>query len=260
MKSLPPFYIFSIIALSGCLNTTPPDSLTGPEALFDPQVTELTLEIDYTGEDAAPSTGLTQLRQIDPWSLTEDNLRALFGDAVTINVPNELDEMQDIGDQPEGEDQEYSSKEILEISSRTRDQQPTATSQSLHIIFVDGYFKDSEGVRKENVLGVSIGDTGVIAMFKPVIAGGTLEKFVEQTTLIHEIGHAAGLVNNGIDMEEDHHDEEHGAHCTNQDCVMYYQNEGLADLRDFITRYQTKGTTVLFDANCIQDTRAARGE
>ena len=107
------------------------------------------------------------------------------------------------------------------------------------------------------MLGVSIGDTGVIAMFKPVIDNNSLSvQFIEQTTLIHEFGHAAGLVNNGVDIVIDHHDEDHGAHCNNDDCVMYYLNEGSSGLADFVRQYVTEDNPVVFGEQCIKDIEA----
>jgi hypothetical protein len=111
------------------------------------------------------------------------------------------------------------------------------------------------------VLGVSLGDTGVIAVFKPVVRGAsalpTLQRFVEQTTLIHEFGHAVGLVANGLSVTSAHHDAAHGAHCTNQDCVMYYLNEGASDALAFVQRRIQGGSSVVFGPECLQDAHAA---
>ncbi len=71
----------------------------------------------------------------------------------------------------------------------------------------------------------------VIAMFKDVIASTNsltnpnTSRYVEQSTIVHEVAHAIGLVNNGISLTSAHQDSPHGAHCTNDRCVMYYTNE-----------------------------------
>ena len=114
---------------------------------------------------------------------------------------------------------------------------------------------------------MSIGNTGVIAMFKPVISNTQgppmlaerINAFVDQTTLIHEFGHA-GMVNRGVPLTSDHHDEENGAHCTNRDCVMYYANEGAADLVDFVTQIITTGDNIVFQDACLADMDALAAE
>jgi hypothetical protein len=92
------------------------------------------------------------------------------------------------------------------------------------------------------VLGVSIGGERLIAIFKPVIenTGNDLtttpaqRAFIEETTLIHEIGHAVGLVNAGVPMVEDHEDEEHPGHDVSDECLMYWQNEQSSGALDFV--------------------------
>ncbi|MCA9645656.1 MAG: hypothetical protein KC492_33425, partial [Myxococcales bacterium] len=167
---------------------------------------------------------------------------------------------QDIGDLADlSADADFTVEEILGVSAAHRQDRSSASRRTFHVIFFDGYFADSEG-RQENVLGVSIGDTGVIAMFKPVIDTTSSARFVEQTTLIHEFGHAAGLVNNGVALTSAHHDAPNGAHCTNDRCVMYYLNEGTAGLVSFIQRYLATGDAVVFGQECLDDIKGAAGK
>ena len=80
--------------------------------------------------------------------------------------------------------------------------------------------------------------------------------FVEQATLVHEFGHVMGLVDNGIPMVSDHLDPDHPRHCTNEECVMYWQNEGAADLRDFVQQMMSTGSLIMFGEECLDDTRS----
>jgi hypothetical protein len=75
--------------------------------------------------------------------------------------------------------------------------------------------------------------------------------------LIHEFGHAVGLVDNGIPMVEPHGDQQHRGHCNDDECVMFWLNEGASDLRKYVEDYVADGDAVLFDDACLADTRAA---
>jgi hypothetical protein len=71
---------------------------------------------------------------------------------------------------------------------------------------------------------------------------------------VHEVGHAVGLVNRGVPLTSDHHDAEHGAHRTNQDCVMYHANEGAAELAQFVRDAVVAGDTIILGDECLADT------
>jgi len=237
----------------------PAKSFSHRAGLFGPDVTKVTFEIDYQ-EGAEPYTSFT-IRPGNPFLLSEANIEAMFEAAGTnpeIVLPKQLEQMDRFPADFEAREN-YSAQELVDLSETYRDVPATTAERSFHILFLDGYFRDDSGERR-NVLGVSIGDTGVIAMFKPVIDNNSFSvQFIEQTTLIHEFGHAAGLVNNGVDIVIDHHDEEHGAHCNNDDCVMYYLNEGSSGLVDFVRQYVTEDNPVVFGEQCIEDI-AAEGE
>ena len=228
----------------------------GSTNLFGPGVDEVILEVDYEA-GAAPFDAYPR-RDGSPWELLEDNLEALFAQSTprTLIVPKTLSEMQGLGALSSGPD--FTTSEILEIAGANRDVDSTELSRSFYIVFLDGFFED-QGVRQEQVLGVSIADTGVIAMFKPVVgtSDDALSRFVEQTTLIHEIGHAVGLVDNGLPPASDHVDEENGAHCTNDRCVMYWLNERVADAIRFARERFMGEDTVVFGQECLDDAYAA---
>jgi predicted Zn-dependent protease len=228
----------------------------GSTNLFGPGVEQIILEVDYEA-GAAPFDAYPR-RDGSPWELLEDNLEALFAQSTPrrLIVPKSLSEMQGLGALSSGPD--FTTSEILEIAAASRDIESTESSRSFYIVFLDGFFEDQAG-RQEQVLGVSIADTGVIAMFKPVVGTSedALSRFVEQTTLIHEIGHAVGLVNNGLAPASDHVDEENGAHCTNDRCVMYWLNERIADAIQFARERFMGEDTVVFGQECLDDAYAA---
>jgi len=220
------------------------------DGLYGDNVIEVKLEVDYA-PNAEPYT--TSARG-NPWALFRANAEAIFeGTGWTLTVPDELAAMEAL---PAFDGQDFDSQRILDIADAHWDDRGNVNRRVFYVVFLDGYFHDAEG-RREDVIGVSIGDTGVIAMFKPVIDGGLTSRFVEQTTLIHEFGHAIGLVNNGIPMVEPHHDAPNDAHCTNDRCVMFWLNEGASDAVEFANRFVLTGETVVFDGDCVADIRAA---
>jgi hypothetical protein len=232
------------------------DVITGNGTVFAPEVTNVELEVDYeTGN--APYTGAI-LGFGDSWDLTQANLERLFAEGKTLTVPTTLGAMQDIGAVA---DEEITSDDALALADLHRDLANTADTHTYYVLFVSGHFADGDGVN-EGVLGVSIGNTGVIIMFKDVIestgipAFPNLEKFVEQSTLVHELGHAVGLVDNGVPLTSAHVDTAHGKHCTNTDCVMYWQNEGAGAMAEFAQQYAISGDAILFADDCLADVDA----
>jgi hypothetical protein len=76
-----------------------------------------------------------------------------------------------------------------------------------------------------------------IAMFR--------ESFGQQDEiLLHEFGHIMGLTGPGS-----HQDSEHGSHCSNRECLMYW-----------LARPREPGAPIEFDANCLQDIAKAGGK
>lgn len=223
--------------------------------VLSPSFASVIIEVDYaTG--AAPYVGSGGILQKDLWQITDDNLQRIFAKSPkTLTVPHTLEQMQALTDVS---DTTYTTDQILAIAKAHRDTAPSAgTAASFYIVFLDGYLSDAGGTEMSTI-GVSIGNTGVIAMFKPVIAstgtglGGSAMN-VEQSTLVHELGHALGLVNNGVSLTSQHQDTAHGAHCTNTKCTMYWQNEGTANAVAFAQQAFGGGNDILFGSECLAD-------
>lgn len=227
--------------------------------VFDPAVTTVRLEIDYeTGE--APYTG-NVIGFGDSFDLSATNLDRLFAGTKQLTIPRTTDAMQDIGVVA---DEELTADDLLALAALHRDDPGGGATRTYYLLFVSGQYTDDSGPRP-GVLGVSIGNSGVVAMFKDVIestglpAVPNLERFVEQSVLIHEVGHALGLVNNGVALASAHHDSPNGAHCTNDQCVMYWLNEGASDMAMFARQYAISGDAILFDDACLGDVDALTG-
>jgi predicted Zn-dependent protease len=237
-------------------NTTPSsDRIT---QIYAKSTTQLVVEIDYQ-KGAEPFTG--SFLGMDAFNITRVNIEKLFQGggatpAKTLVLPTQLAQMEQLNDIT---DTTFTGPRILEIAAQHRAEKDAPGRATFYILFLSGLYDDGKAVRND-VLGVALGSTGVVAMFKPVISGSTnlqqLQKYVEQTTLVHELGHSVGLVNFGVAPVAQHEDTAHGAHCTNTRCVMYYANEGASAALQFARDYIVTGNEILFDADCLNDTKA----
>lgn len=224
---------------------------------FYQNANELLVEIAYE-EGAEPyiNDGSTNY-----WDFSEKNLEALFdgrNNPIAVNVSKQLSQMNEIPNQGKSS---YTSDDIRKLANDYQVQESDADKGVVFLVFLDGYFF-RDGEEQTNFLGVSVGDF-VVAIFKPVIESIPTGVFnnprpsIEQGTVVHEIGHALGLVNGGVDMVQDHHDVQNGEHCTNQDCVMYWLNEGASDMSNFVTGGLFGGNEppIVFGQECLNDTR-----
>ncbi|MCR9204701.1 MAG: hypothetical protein NXH75_09000 [Halobacteriovoraceae bacterium] len=205
---------------------------------------------------AEPYTGNT-LSGKPIWNFFEKNVsNALKATSrgLSLTIPKSLTSMTNIGSKNKTT---WTANELVQLASG-HGQENTAQKGVLKLFFLNGSFADESG-SKPSVLGVHITNSMVVVIFKDNIdairssQGLAVARFSEQSVLIHEFGHALGLVNNGVSPQTAHHDSEHGGHCTNSNCVMYWQNEGSDDLVQFIRNYIATGDEDLFGNQCLQD-------
>lgn len=219
------------------------------------QPDEVIVEVFYE-EETPPYTGLI-LGDIKTWDILADNLQKIYEDKPAgkrIFVPTEISEMKKI---PSSGKKSWTGKELYELAQKYSPQDTNIRSMKYPIFFVSGYFNDG-AIEARNTIGVNISNTRVIAIFKDVIErteGEKVKKFMEQSTLVHEVGHVIGLVNKGIPLASSHQDKSNGAHCNNPHCVMYWLNEGASDLEDFVKKFISTRSTILFGPHCLEDIR-----
>jgi hypothetical protein len=158
---------------------------------------------------------------------------------------------------PAADDGPYSSSQVRDLEATHRDHYTRAESDTIwaHFLILDGTFSD------ENVVGIAYHNTSMAFFGETIedISGGLNQPSrtkVEATVFRHEFGHNLGLVNNGIPpQEENHHDAENGAHCTNDQCVMYYTIETTDFFSGLVDR-----PIPAFEQFCTEDMAAQDGE
>jgi predicted Zn-dependent protease len=157
------------------------------------------------------------------WVFVQESLSKLLSSkSISVNTYSNPSEMTSFGWITE---RNYSNKDILNLAKRIKIKK--GNSPTIKVVFLNGYYK-KDGKIFPDVLGLNINNTPIVAIFKPVIKKASkdlsIQALVEQHTITHEIGHAIGLVNNNVAQQTLHLENKNGAHCTNSNCVMHWEN------------------------------------
>lgn len=158
----------------------------------------------------------------------------------------------------------YSFDDIRAMEDRLRSRHTGGDSAVLYLLYVAG--ASTEDTDDGKVLGAAYRGTSLV-IFKGNIRsaaneGGLLdtrpsEECIERSVLVHEFGHAAGLVNLGTPMVRDHEDPANPGHSANKESVMYYAVENSGDLLRLFTG-GCSGVPYQFDGDDLADLRALR--
>ncbi len=160
-----------------------------------------------------------------------------------------------------GEDHLWSFDEVKTLFAEHKTLELAGDQTRIHVIFVDGGYEDDTASGK--TLGLAWSTNVVMfqqsilnACSKPLLST-QLCPLAEQAILLHEFGHVLGLVNNGAPLTAGHQDTEHGRHCSNPDCIMYWEYEGakvFEILQEKLLANDDKFLTL--DADCKADLAA----
>jgi hypothetical protein len=198
---------------------------------------ELVLQIQYMEGFAPTSDAVTNLQ-----AFLEERLNK---NSITILEPEEIPAV--------GQDR-YSASEVRDLEREHRTEFSDEGKLAAYFIILDGEF--SQG----NVLGIAHFNTSM-ALFGETIRNTSDGIFqlsrstVETIVMQHEVGHIIGLVNNGVEMQSDHQDEENGKHCDVEECLMYF----AVRTTDFFANI-FDGNIPELDEQCIADLQAAGGK
>lgn len=219
---------------------------------FYANASSLTIQVAYE-EGASP---FIKYNTTDAWNVCRQNIIDLLAPrGISVSVPIKLNEMTSLGVL---EQNNYTRENVESLASDIQQYTNKTADKGIVIIFLDGYYI-KDGKPESRILGINLNGTPLLAVFKPVVESASNSKaeqaLIEQSTIVHEIGHALGLVNNGVRATSAHHDAEHGAHCTNTKCVMYWQNGG-AEVQQFIQPLLVNGSVELFGNQCKTDIKA----
>jgi hypothetical protein len=205
--------------------------------------TELEIEIDYMQGYAPNTQAIANLETFLEQRLNKQS--------VTILEPTEI---------PAVGQSSYSANDIRNLEQEHRDEFTSTENSKLraYMIIVDGQYEQG------NVLGIAYYNTSNAffgATYDEVSGGGLNEPSRELTETVsfrHEFGHLFGLVNipaSGTEMQTNHQDTEHGRHCDDDSCLMYYAMENAGVFGQFMGEEIPE-----LDANCLADLQANGGK
>lgn len=159
----------------------------------------------------------------------------------------------------------YTFEEVAALEDKHRSRFTSGDTAVFYIAYVAGGSANDDG--ESRVLGAAYRGTSLV-IFKGNVResskGGLLstnpeERCIERAVLVHEFGHAAGLVNLGTPMVRNHEDPENRGHSSNKASVMYWAVES-SDLLSIFSGF-TGGCGNIpytFDEDDKADLRALR--
>ncbi len=201
---------------------------------------------------------------MEPRLGSESELTERF--AALLDKPDGIEVVHDDALEARGDDYEWTPEELFELSSVYFDDDEPAGTVSIHVVFVDGRYLSPAG---GTVLGVAWGER-YIAMFAQTIEQSCsqlplLEELERDVCLAaefgvwsHEVGHVLGLVNNGLEMQDNHEDEEHPHHESREGCLMYWAYDGPSFVDTTIARLGAGQAEIDFCDGSLADIAAVR--
>lgn len=248
-----------VFVASACEGVLPPDlgGAFGPkDFVSDAEFVDLRVEVDAVEGKAADDAVYDRVEDV-LGGLTDEG--AFEKDVVVF-------EDDDTGVAALGEeDTVHTFEELRDAHSDIIDVEGAADEAVMHLFWVDGAYEDDDDGAL--VLGFAYGGDRIVMLqdniqraCRDALLPAIEQALCERTTaavLVHEMGHLFGLVNNGAEMQRDHQDDEHGAHDSNEECIMFFavENSSVADLiKDRIGAGDEED--VGFDDDCIDDLKA----
>lgn len=233
-----PFLLLVAVTFNGCLGgLTGFDNVEPTDYLRDTEFKNWVIEIDYVSGHKPSDAAMSMLRT--------RMVELVHKDSVTVQLGNVLPGQST-----------WSDAAIENLESNHKNRETGGNTVVTWVAYVDG--KSTHG---DGVLGITYGYDRVV-IFDDVINKAcsplTLCAFasqdIEQAVLVHEFGHAIGLVNRGVAMVNNHEDAEHPRHSNSRSSVMFWAVESAGNLGLFNSIPNS------FDSNDKLDICAAGGK
>ncbi len=246
------------LIFNSCQNTgtgpVPQAQSSQAREIFQDSTNEFIVKVVYEA-GATPYTGSIGLTANDTWDITQASYLAAFQNHTgrVVTIPKTVGAFTQIPDQAKAN---WSATELIDLGTSVSPPAVVANNKAtVTVIFLNGLYDGNSGI-----LGVHFSGYGFAFVFKDVVSsvGGTPidQRYVEQTTTVHELAHAIGLVNNGVPLTSAYEDQTHPRHSANSNCVMYWSVESSSAILSFLTNNILTNRLNLFEAEVLNDARS----
>lgn len=184
----------------------------------------LHVEVDYASGRPPSPIALEAVRE------TMD--RATDKEEVTIATPRSF---------PRTEATYHSLGDLERIAGTTKDASPRLSTPAdqtyvLHIVYLDGTGWTTPDGDDQALLGLHVGRIGTVFLFperidtlgRPrghgPIDAALFAPYMERAVLVHELGHAFGLIGDEVPQSTPHEDPDRPHHSKNPESVMYWSH------------------------------------
>ncbi len=242
-------------ALSGC-NDVKSDLIEAQREIssksFSSDVEEFEIRVFYES-GATPRVGAIYPEGPQTWDISEESLTALFQTHLfndlprIITVPKLLEEMNEFVDQDR---ETWSTKQLIELSDYLFEDWNQNSLVVIPVIFLNGSYRDNK-----NILGLHLIGRPHTFIFQDNIPNGQsfIQKYAEQSIVVHELGHAVGVVNAGVPMVKKHEDTLHIGHSKNTNCVMHFAVDLKVGIFSIVRNFINNKSLNLFGQETLND-------
>ncbi|MET0392531.1 MAG: hypothetical protein ABW019_05295 [Chitinophagaceae bacterium] len=245
--------LLALVLLAGCSKQQDDDYANNPdvpaqlhnrpvgasasELLAAAKYTSLTIEVQYMTGYAPDAAALSYLQSM---------LGGLVNKPAGISIVTK--EIAGAASQT------LSANDIAGIEQANRTVFTSGSRLGVYVLYTNGSYTSG------STLGIAYRNTSIALFGKKIHdnsggIGQTSRTKLEATVLGHELGHLLGLVDLGSPMQANHKDSDHGNHCSNSNCLMYYASE-TTDVLGFLLT----GNVPPLDAGCRADLHANGGQ
>ena len=151
-----------------------------------------------------------------------------------------------------------SAADLAALEAAHRETFSGGDTAALYLLYVDGHSASDDSAG--SVLGLAYSSSS-LALYPETIASAANRVVnateVESAVLVHELGHALGLVNLGTPQQTPHEDSAHPGHDLKEGCVM---NHAIESTNVRLVIQNSGSVPTQFCAECIADLQAAGGK